>query len=361
MMAVTHSTIAAAGVSLILGTSDPLPLGLAILGSQLPDLDTTQSFIGQICFPLSSWIEDRFPHRSVTHSLLATVTLAAVSVGIGQFWLSWGWTIALALPLGHLLACFSDCFTKQGVQLFWPEPAWAVSVSNPRRRLTTGGAGELWVLAIATMCLCLGIYIERGGGIAAKVDRSLGLRDGAIATYNQNAAGHHVWANIEGVFASDRTRADGRYFILDTVGREFLAADRHGNLYQTARHIVATKLTTEVGAAARTRIRTLTFDDEDPLPQLERIRAEELGAAVFVSGRLTVDFPEEVKLPQQPDRYPSAQLSGSTLTLSYEGVERAIELLADQYAIGSVSVKIVRPAPRWNLSSEDLSGGRGKP
>ncbi len=66
MMAITHALIATAGTSLILGTAEPLPLGLAILGSQLPDLDTTQSTIGKIFFPLSSWIEDRFPHRSIT-------------------------------------------------------------------------------------------------------------------------------------------------------------------------------------------------------------------------------------------------------------------------------------------------------
>ena len=41
MMSVTHCTIAAAGTSLILGTANPLSLGLAIIGSQLPDLDTT--------------------------------------------------------------------------------------------------------------------------------------------------------------------------------------------------------------------------------------------------------------------------------------------------------------------------------
>ena len=40
MMAITHASIAAAGTSLILGTANPLALGLAILGSQLPDLDT---------------------------------------------------------------------------------------------------------------------------------------------------------------------------------------------------------------------------------------------------------------------------------------------------------------------------------
>ena len=68
MMAITHCAIAAAGTSLILGTGQPLPLGLAILGSQIPDIDTTTSTIGKIFFPISSWIEDRFPHRSATHS-----------------------------------------------------------------------------------------------------------------------------------------------------------------------------------------------------------------------------------------------------------------------------------------------------
>lgn len=79
MMAITHATIATAGTSLILGTADSLPLGLAILGSQLPALDTTESTIGKIFFSISSWIEDRFPHHSITHSLLATGFIAVVS------------------------------------------------------------------------------------------------------------------------------------------------------------------------------------------------------------------------------------------------------------------------------------------
>ena len=85
MMAITHAAIAAAGTSLVLGTAEPLPLGLAILGSQLPDLDTTTSTIGKIFFPVSSWIEDRFPHRSITHSLLATAGITIVSLSAGHF------------------------------------------------------------------------------------------------------------------------------------------------------------------------------------------------------------------------------------------------------------------------------------
>ena len=96
MLAITHAAIGSAtalraialsGTSLILGTASPLPLGLAILGSQIPDIDTTTSTIGKIFYPISSWIEDRFPHRSVTHSLLATAGIAAVSLAVNYFFL----------------------------------------------------------------------------------------------------------------------------------------------------------------------------------------------------------------------------------------------------------------------------------
>ena len=100
MMAVTHAAIAAAGVSLLFGTADPLPLGLAVLGSQLPDLDTTTSIIGQVCYPLSSWIEDRFPHCSITHSLAATGAIAAIALPIGIYFGSW--RVAAAVPVGTI-------------------------------------------------------------------------------------------------------------------------------------------------------------------------------------------------------------------------------------------------------------------
>jgi inner membrane protein len=54
MSAITQVAIAPSHISLTLGTANLLTLGLAILGSQLPDIDTTTSEIGQICYPLGS-------------------------------------------------------------------------------------------------------------------------------------------------------------------------------------------------------------------------------------------------------------------------------------------------------------------
>jgi inner membrane protein len=333
---------ATAGTSLILGTADPLPLGLAILGSQLPDLDTTQSTIGKIFFPLSSWIEDRFPHRSITHSLLATGFIAAIALSVGHFLLG-NIKTAAALPLGHLLSCFSDTFTKQGVQLFYPVPAWAVSVSNPRRRLKTGGAGELWVLGGAIALLCFGIYLANGGGITQKVSQNLGLKDGIVAVYNSKAATNHVYANIKGVWASDRTSADGKYLILGTEGSEFIVTDGKG-VYKTGEQIITSKVNTSVGEAARTEIRNITFNDESAMAPLEELRTAYPGAEIYINGELTVDFPEDVKIPLERNQMATAVLSGNRIKFEYCGLDRAIIYLNAQYAVGTVEVKVVRPA-----------------
>lgn len=345
MMSITHATIAVAGTSLILGTAEPLPLGLAVLGSQLPDLDTSTSTIGQIFFPISHWIEDRFPHRSVTHSLLATGAITVCSLLVGHFLLGDIFKL-VALPLGHLLACFSDCFTLQGVQLFYPYPAWAVSVSNPRRRIKTGGASELWVLAGSIALLIVGIYFASGGGITQQVSQQLGLKDGLVEVYNKNAASHHVWAEIEGVKASDRSSVSGRYFILGTAGSEFIVTDGEG-IYKTGEQIITSKMNTSVGQSASTQVKTLTFNDQEAIAPLTQLQASFPNAAIYLSGSITIDFPEEVKLPTLANQYESIAITGTTVKMDYEPIESAIALLKGQFAVGTLTAKIIQPSPEF--------------
>ncbi|MEA5467217.1 metal-dependent hydrolase [Leptothoe sp. PORK10 BA2] len=331
MMAITHACIATAGASLLLGTAQPLPLALAVLGSQLPDIDTTTSIIGQVFYPVSSWIEDRYPHRSVTHSLVATAMLTVIALGIG---FAVG-TVKpfLALPLGHMLSCFSDCFTRQGVQLFWPDPAWAISVSNPKRRLRTGSPGEYWVLSAAVAVLLLGIWLAGAGGVTGQVNQGLGLRDGAIATYNENAAAREVYAEVTGVWADDRTDASGRYLILDAVGNEFIVTDGQG-VYQTGKQLLVDKLTTATGEAMTRTTQTLTLSDEDAVSRLQALRMANPSARVYLSGSITVDFPEEVRPTSLPRQLPAVAVVGESVELAYCELEVAIGLLGDQWATG---------------------------
>jgi inner membrane protein len=124
---------------------------------------------------------------------------------------------------------------------------------------------------VAAATLVLGIWLATGGGAVQKVSQQLGLKDGILAVYNQNAATHHVYADIQGVRSSDRADASGRYFILGTEGSEFVVTDGKG-IYKTNEQIITSKVITKVGEAATTQVRTITFNDHEALPKALRSR-----------------------------------------------------------------------------------------
>jgi inner membrane protein len=111
---------------------------------------------------------------------------------------------------------------------------------------------------------------------------------------------------------------------------------------------------------AKTEIKSISFDDEEALAKLNEVIAtlEELqqaypGADIFLSGELTIDFPEDVKIPVEPNQMVTAELVGSSLKFSYCGLRNAmpfglakpIALLKEQYAVGTVEIKVVQPRP----------------
>ncbi len=344
MLSITHAAIAVSAASLTfgLGTNDPVALGLALLGSQLPDLDTTTSTIGQICFPLSNWIEDNFPHRTITHSLLATACLAAIALPIGYYFDHL--VTAAVLPFGHLVACVSDTFTKKGVQLFYPMPLYAAAGLNPRRRIKTGGAAEFWVLAIAVTILIFSIWINNNGGIFHSLGQNLSLESAVVKTYNENAATNHVYAEIEGFWASDRSNADGRYLILGNQGKEFIVTDGEA-VYKTGTDIIKSKVKTVIGDESANIVRKISFDDEQTTDRLNQLKEKYPANLIVVSGELTIDLPD--KIADNVTSHKRFKLSSNNLIFNNCLLDNAIAVLEGQYAIGSVEVMVISPVPEF--------------
>ena len=234
---------AAASLTFGLGTNNPVALGLALLGSQLPDLDTTTSTIGQICFPLSNWLEDNFPHRSITHSLLATVTLAAIAIFL----------------------------------------------------------------------LIFGIWIADNGGIFQNLGQNLSLDSAVVKVYNQNAATNHVYAEIQGFWSSDRSKADGKYLILGNEGKEFIVTDGEG-VYVTGAEIITSKVKTVIGSESENIIKTLSFNDEQATPQLNELKEKYPANLIVITGELTIDLPD--KIDNYDTNTKTFNLSGNRLTFN---------------------------------------------
>ena len=68
---------------------------------------------------------------------------------------------------------------------------------------------------------------------------------------------------------------------------------------------------------------------------------------IYLNGELAVDFPEDIKISLEPNQMVTAQVVGSNLKLNYCSLDRAIALLREQYAVGTLSARIVRPKPEF--------------
>jgi inner membrane protein len=146
-------------------TQSALALGAALL----PDLDSRQSYIGRLVPPLSTWIGNRFGHRTLTHSLLAQLVVFTA----GWFLLPFGYF--LALVSGWLSHSFADMMTKSGVCWFWPSMARCVLPGNPRYRMEVLGRGELWFLVtMAALGLVMMPLAQRAEGTTGLIRSAIG-------------------------------------------------------------------------------------------------------------------------------------------------------------------------------------------
>lgn len=342
-MALTHAALAAAGSTIILGSIDPMTIAGAILGSQLPDLDTSTSSLGQILFPVSRWIEKRYAHRTITHSFLATIVLVLILVPIGLYS---GFLLPfIAIPIGHLIACFSDCFTKQGVQLFYPKPVWCVAGANPNRRITTGSPAEYWILCSAIALFLFTAQAMSSGGLGAQFAQSVGLSENVAAKqFTEKSASHHLWAEVKGSFTTTRTRADGRYFVAGLDRKEFILANEKG-FYRTDKQILAQSVKLEPGTSATTSTQVILFRDDEIDSKLSQMAQDNPNSLILLTGNLRIDSPDSVQHEQKADRLATLSLSGSTVKLDHHPLNQAAKDLAEQYATGQLSARIITPNP----------------
>lgn len=142
-----------AGVSLSAGNAAALAFA-----SVLPDIDTGGSRIGRICPPLTRFLERRFGHRTLTHSLLLITILSLVLLVP----ILLGSELAASFLLGYATHPFLDTCTPNGVRLFFPfsrlRCVFPFDSAAPRRfrvesgsRLDTALGGLMWLACIPAL------------------------------------------------------------------------------------------------------------------------------------------------------------------------------------------------------------------
>ena len=139
MILVTHVTFA---VLICLVFRIPLDFGI-VLGSTLPDIDYPYSYIGQVFSPISEFINKKFGHRSITHSLYWALLLGVLTlVSTPKL---------LTLFIGYTSHILLDLFTNQGVKLIYPYNFTFVLFDGP---VETGSRTDK-MLAVLFAVLCI--------------------------------------------------------------------------------------------------------------------------------------------------------------------------------------------------------------
>lgn len=315
MMSTTHMAFSVAATSLALGTANPIPLCVAAIASQLPDIDTSKSTSGRFLLPISRWLEKRHPHRTLTHSFLASGIFTIVTYPIVLFW---GAEVWQALVLGYFAGWFADVFTKSGVAAFYPSKARLVIPGNPRIRLSTGSSAEWFVLFLLVAIATVAINLNSTGGILRGFNQALGIPAGAIEIVNQEAGSYLLTAHIKGRNALTQQPIEGDYEVVQPLTQtDLLVKDAQGTMYRAGRtqdcQIITNQIQIERGSAISTTAKNLTLDDEELYTVMSGLPQNR----TYLSGTLTILDAEDLNLPTYLDRFDTITIQpGSGVTFA---------------------------------------------
>lgn len=344
MLTVTHAALAIASTSLFMGTADPWLLGTAAIASQLPDVDTTGSVPGRIFYPLSRWLEARFPHRSVTHSFFVTGLLA---IGLLPLWLAGQPGCYWALLLGYWMGWFGDVFSKSGVAAFFPHQARLVIPANPRLRLSTGSKAESLVLALLVFVSVVSINVNSAGGIMRTFDQALGSQSGAMEIYQRESSRHQVFATIAGRHTITQQAIAGSYAVIGTVNQDLLVADKQARLYRVGTspeaQIAPETVHVSVGAAITLITHEVFLDSQS----VKAAIAPLLLPNTYISGRLTIEPLDraDVKLHGSKQYFQPIQQFGEAIELESASPVEVLATLGDAFATGNLVVRSIHVQP----------------
>ena len=349
MMTLTHLAISGLMTSLIVGTADPMIVSVGAIAGLLPDVDISKSPAGRILFFLSSFLEKRFPHRSCTHSILASIAVAAVVYGLA-YGAVISWRLAHAIEIGYTAGYLVDAITKSGIQLFFPATLRCVVPGNRNLRLSTGSNWEYTILVLVVAMLLLVLNINTNGGMGTSLNEILATPRGVQELMNQKGNTHQIVVHIDGVRTFDRARIQNDFVVVEQRDANTFTIhplSKPDELYQVSNRpdmghqIVSERITGKVGRRVTTKIESVTWVDEEILPRLEKTIDRYPDAQMYLTGSIEVDDPEQISILAKPQQLATVTKQGRKLEFNSCPLTVALNLLWEQWGSGQVRIRVI--------------------
>ncbi len=334
MMSKTHAALSVATASLALQTGDVAVLTAAAIASQLPDVDTSKSLAGRVLFPVAWFLEKRLPHRTLTHSFLATFIVALFALLLAPV----DRAMPKAIIIGYFCGWFGDAFTKKGVSAFYPfSTARLVVPANPRLRMRTGGGAEYFIFLLLVFA-CVGmVNLNSAGGLMRAIENLFGQSESAAEFFNKTGGTRQVFAHIKG--RNGLSQVEDDFEIIDVSGADLIVSNRAGNIYlagdNPAANIHIESVTTTAGAPIKTELRELRLNDEDLQKRIFGLQLP-AGTRCYITGELiSTDTALDAPPLQSLQFFNTVSVTGTDV----KAIKLRSASLADVSKLGRVDVR----------------------
>ena len=147
MVAGTHFIFSAVlylgGAAALDYETDLISFAIAVLASLGPDIDLPTSKPGRIFFWVSTHLEKRFGHRTITHSWIGMLIVITLASPIYLYQPMYFW----AVIGGYWSHIFIDMANIRGVDLYWPSQMRVVLPAKRKYRIEVGSKAEMIFMA----------------------------------------------------------------------------------------------------------------------------------------------------------------------------------------------------------------------
>jgi inner membrane protein len=198
---------------------------LCSIGSLSPDLDNSKSWLGRIFPFISKPIENKFSHRTLTHSLLAIVFIWSIAVLVKILFFTGNFN-PIAFAIGYTSHILIDCASVQGVKILYPfsmrNAVFPFDTQQPEAyRIVVGSKADValgFVFVFLTIPFAY-ISFKTHTKIVREFQRDI---NSAVRSYNELSKNFICWARLEGINTTTGDKLKGDYLIISAEKQNML-------------------------------------------------------------------------------------------------------------------------------------------
>jgi inner membrane protein len=287
------------------------------IASILPDIDSAASYPGRAMPSVSIRLERRFGHRTLTHSVIFIVALAAILLP-SRLLSADLYTCILA---GYASHPFLDTMTVHGVKLFYPlssvKCVFPLEVNNPHRYRMQSGSKLDRMLGFFFLIGCIPVFLIANQGYERFIRSTQKNIESAVRDYNDFSRDNIVTGNTKAYNMLTKQPFVGTVELIGALNPSTLIfkgvdGDLHTLGKDFEADFVAENILCERGAAARSFVRSIDLSNQ-LLSQITTYIDTSLENYLF--GDLTTA--DKVSLPENIRMFSPITGGGGTIKLNF--------------------------------------------